>query len=487
MRIGAASVVQETNTFSLNPCRLSDFTLAVGEEAAESAAGTNTEMAGIVDGLRAGGAEPHPLLRAWAMPSGPLTADAFRDLREMLLTRLAEAGELDGLVLSLHGAMAAEGFPDADGQIISEVREALGPDRPLVICLDLHANLTRRMASQADGLTAYHTDPHIDMAAAGERAARQMLRILEGGRLTVEMTKRPMLIPAETMNTDHGPLAEIRARALAEAPPGLLDLLLFPAQPWLDVPELGMGVAAVSEGDPFAVSDFANNVADRIWERREDFVMGNFLEPSAAIAAARDSMARPFLLAQSADAPTAGASGDSPALIEPLLSLAPGLVSYATAVDPAAVDVCHRAGAGAEVALAVGAGLDGRWHPPVQVTGTVTGTGDGSHRLEGAGFHGMEVSMGRFAVLAVANLRLLVSERPAWTSDPASFRFAGLPPEEADIIVVKSCSDFRPNYPTSAHAITVDLPGAASPRLERLTFHRAPRPLWPLDKPAPSG
>ena len=488
MRIGAASVLQETNTFSLNPCQLSDFTLAMGEEAAEGAAGTNSEMAGIVEGLRAGGAEPVPLLRAWAMPSGPLTAGAFRDLREMLLVRLAEAGELDGLVLSLHGAMAAEGFPDADGRIISEVREALGAHRPLVICLDLHANLTRRMVDGVDGLSAYHTDPHIDMAAAGERAARQMLRLLGGERFAVGMAKRPMLIPAETMNTDHGPLAEIRARALAEAPPGLVDLCLFPVQPWLDVPELGLGVAAVAAGDdPAAAAAFAEVVADRIWERRGDFRMENFLEPAAAIAVARDSGVRPFLLAQSADAPTAGASGDGPALIEPLLSLAPDLVSYVTVADPAAVEACHRAGEGAEVTLAAGAGLDDRWHPPVTVTGTVAGTGGGSHRLEGVGFHGMEVSMGRYAVLSVANLRLLVSERPAWTSDPAAFRFVGLPPEQADVIVVKSCSDFRPNYPTSARAITVDLPGAASPRLERLTFHRAPRPLWPLDNPAPSG
>lgn len=482
MRIGAASVLQETNTFSLNPCRMSDFTVATGEEAASGARGTNSEMAGILEGLRAGGAEAVPILRAWAMPSGPLTADAFRELREMLLAGLAAAGPLDGLALSLHGAMAADRFPDADGRIISEVREFLGPDVPLAVCLDLHANLTRQMVRGTDGLSAYHTDPHTDMAAAGERAARQLLRLLGGERFAIGLAKRPMLIPAETMNTDHGPLAEIRRRALAEAPAGLADLLLFPVQPWLDVPELGLGVAAVVKDDPSSAREFAEATADRIWERRGDFTMDNFLEPEAAVAAARASRVRPFLLAQSADAPTAGASGDSPALIEPLAALAPDLVSYVTAADPAAVEQCHRAGMGAEVTVQAGAGLDDRWHPPVSVTGVVIGAGAGSYRLEGVGFHGMEVSMGRYATLAAGNLRLLLSERPAWTADPATFRFVGLPPEQADVIVVKSCSDFRPNFPTSSCAITVDVPGAASPRLERLTFHRAPRPMWPLDE-----
>ena len=365
MRIGAASVLQETNTFSLNPCRMSDFTVATGEEAASGARGTNSEMAGILEGLRAGGAEAVPILRAWAMPSGPLTADAFRELREMLLVGLAAAGPVDGLALSLHGAMAADRFPDADGRIISEVREFLGPDVPLAVCLDLHANLTRQMVRGADGLSAYHTDPHTDMAAAGERAARQLLRLLGGERFAIGLAKRPMLIPAETMNTDHGPLAEIRRRALAEAPAGLADLLLFPVQPWLDVPELGLGVAAVVKDDPSSAREFAEATADRIWERRGDFTMDDFLEPEAAIAAARASRVRPFLLAQSADAPTAGASGDSPALIEPLAALAPDLVSYVTAADPAAVEQCHRAGAGAEVTVQAG----GRFGRPVASPG----------------------------------------------------------------------------------------------------------------------
>ena len=91
--------------------------------------------------------------------------------------------------------------------------------------------------------------------------------------------------------------------------------------------------------------------------------------------------------------------------------------------------------------------------------------------------------MGRFAVLASGGLRLLVSERPAWSADPATFLHAGLDPADADVVVVRSCSDYRPNYPTSDQAITLDVPGPATPNLASLEFHRAPRPLWPLDTP----
>ena len=482
MRVAVASVVQESNTFAAAKCRPEDFDWAEGE-AAGAVRGVNSETAGVLQVLEEAGAEAVPLLRAWAMPSGPLTAEAFGAVREALAAGTARAGRCDGMVLSLHGAMAADGFPDADGQLISEVRRALGPETPLVISLDLHANLTRRMVEPVDGLSAFHTDPHVDMAEAGKRAARMLLEILAGAVLSIGLAKRPMLVPAETMNTETGPLAAVRAEALAEAPPDLVDLCLFPVQPWLDVPELGLGVAAVVRGGGRrGAQAFAERTADRIWARRGEFVMRNFLPPGQAVSVAAASRVRPFLLAQSADAPTAGAAGDSPAMIEPLRRAAP-LVSYLTVVDPAAAARCSQAGEGAEVTLRVGAGIDGRWHPPVEVAGRVLRAGAGSYRLEGAGFHGMEVSMGRFAVLAADNLRLLVSERPAWSSDPAAFRFAGLPPEEADIIVVKSCSDFRPNFPDSSpHAVTVDTPGAASPRLERLTFRNAPRPLWPFDQ-----
>ncbi len=122
------------------------------------------------------------------------------------------------------------------------------------------------------------------------------------------------------------------------------------------------------------------------------------------------------------------------------------------------------------------------WWEPVGLRGEVLGLGEGSYRLEGKSFTRMEVSMGRFATLGTDGLRLLLTERPAWTSDPATYRFAGLSPDSADVIVVRSCSDFRPNFPDAAEeAVTLDVPGAATPRLESLRFEHSSRPPYPID------
>src|SRR5207244_1820748 len=48
--------------------------------------------------------------------------------------------------------------------------------------LDLHANVTRAMVQHADGLVAYRTYPHVDMAETGARAARLLDRIVRTGQ-----------------------------------------------------------------------------------------------------------------------------------------------------------------------------------------------------------------------------------------------------------------------------------------------------------------
>ncbi len=469
MRIGVASVMQETNTFSVRPCRWEDFTTAVGEEAARRLQGTNSEFAGALEALAELGVEAVPIFYAWALPSGRVESEAFRRLDNELARLLAGAGPLDGLVLSLHGAMATEDVDDADLALIHGCRRVLG-ERPIAVCLDLHANVTAGMIEAASLLIGYRTDPHVDMAETGQRIARLLVALVEGRVTpTFALAKRAMIVPAEAMNTSTGVLAGIRQEAdLLE---NLLDVSLFPVQPWLDVPEHGIGVVATSDGDPQAAIDAVESLADEIWNQRERFAVPRLVTPVKAYELARTSSVRPFLVAESADAPTAGAVGDSPAMVEAALRYGEGLKTLLTLVDPPAVARCHRSGAGAKTNTTVGAAIDQRYWRPVPLEGTVERVGAGEFKLEGVGYHGLEVSMGRWAVIRSRFVTVLVTERTVMSSDPSCFRHAGLDPYDTDVLVVKSCSDFRPNYPKSEEeAVTLDVPGAATPRLDRLEF-----------------
>jgi microcystin degradation protein MlrC len=485
LRVGVASIVQETNTFSPKLASIDDFESQGIEEGEDirALAGTNTEAGGAVERLVARGVEVVPLIKAWAMSSGRLTGAALDELVARLRARLRTAGPLDGLVLSLHGAMSAETADDADLVLLDAARNEVGESCVIGVCLDLHANVTAELIARSDLLIGYHTYPHVDQADTGARTADLVVDRLEGRTCPVTVfAKRPMLIPGEAQGSD-GPFGRLRSEADRRTVPPVLDISLFPVQPWLDVDQLGSAVTATTDGDPAAAAVVAEEMADLIWSLRHEFVV-DLLAPARAIEESRLSPQRPILLSQSSDSPTAGATGDSAAMVAALLGDGQGLRSYATVLDEPAVAACHQAGVGGHVDLWVGATLDPRFHPPVQLEGTVRTLGDESYPLEGPVFTGMEVSMGRYAVVDSGDLSVLLTERAACTFDPATFRHVGLPPEDADLIVIRSAHLFRAGFAGVAEkALILDLPGASTPRLESLSFTRAPRPLYPIEEP----
>ena len=98
---------------------------------------------------------------------------------EVLASIAAQAGSgIDGVYFSLHGAMAAEGELDPEGYLLAETRKLVGPNVPIVISLDLHGILTDRMLKHINGVTIYHTYPHVDFASTGQRAARVLHRLV---------------------------------------------------------------------------------------------------------------------------------------------------------------------------------------------------------------------------------------------------------------------------------------------------------------------
>ena len=98
-----------------------------------------------------------------------------------MLARLHDAGPVDGVYLDLHGAMVTEHFDDGEGELLARLRKVVGPRVPVIASLDLHANMTRAMVEHSDGLNAYCTYPHIDMALTGARAATLLQRTIKAG------------------------------------------------------------------------------------------------------------------------------------------------------------------------------------------------------------------------------------------------------------------------------------------------------------------
>ncbi|MFY1631767.1 M81 family metallopeptidase [Solwaraspora sp. WMMB335] len=489
-RVAVASVIQETNTFSPRATTLDDFTaqgLWTGAEADRCSRGTNTEIAGALTALAGAGAEPVPLLRAWAMSGGTLTGDAFAVLRGLLVDGLA-AARADAALLCLHGALVADGEPAADAALVEAARAVLGPDRPLVVTHDLHANVTARIVAAADAVLGFHTYPHVDQGDTGRRGAALVLRALAGERLGTVLAKRPMLVPAESQAVADPPMRRLRELADAATGGDVLDVSLFPVQPWLDVPELGFAVTVTHHGDPatarITAGEAAERIADAAWAGRSGFAVHPVPVDEAVRRITPAAGAGPLLLVQSADSPTAGATADDATVIGALLHDDRGLRVYATVVDAPAVAASRAAGTGGRVDIEVGATLDDRWSRPVRLAGTVRRTGAGPVLLTGASMTGQPVAIGGWASVDTGRgLVVLVTERPVPTFDPAGYRHAGLDPADADAVLVRSATMYRAGY-QGCHrgAVLLDLPGASTPRFDYLRFERAPRPLYPIDE-----
>jgi microcystin degradation protein MlrC len=330
----------------------------------------------------------------------------------------------------------------------------------------------------------YRTYPHIDQFDTGARAARFLQRIVhEGLRPVTALAKAPMLVYSENQQTTHGPMAHLvsRADALAEEA-GVVAASVLPVQPWLDVPELGLSVLVTTEGDAALAQRVARALASEAWRLRQAFDV-ELTPVDEAVRLAARAPEGPVVLADSADSTGSGSPGDSTAILAALLDADLPGPALLTVVDPEAVTVAHTAGLDAQISLPVGGKLDRVFNRPVEVTATVQWLAvDGSFRLGGQAFTGLDVHMGGAALLSAGQVKLMVTERRVWTHDPALYRAAGLEPAEAQIVVVKSPNLFRASYEALAsRIILVDGPGTSTSNYHRLPFQSIPRPMYPLD------
>lgn len=477
---------QESNSFAVRPGTIDQFTILTGAEAIVRLADANSEFAGACDELGRRGATPVPLLYAHALPSGLLDEASYLQLLALVLAAIRDAGAINGLVMCLHGALATQTDRRGDYRILRAIRDEVGEHLPIAISLDLHGNATPELVALAQVVTGYRTNPHVDQADTGRRAAALLTAAMTGVLSpTTAVETCPAIFPDESLRVPGGILDELLDHAVAAASGSIIDVSVFPTQPWLDAPGVGFTTVVLADDDHAAARRLAREITRTVWQRRHEFVVERLLPPEEALALALASDVRPFIITESADAPTAGAAGDSPAMLRALMTWHADRSMMATIVDAPATVACHAAGVGATVSLRVGASIDRRWASAVSITGEVVLVDDGDYQLTGVGYTGMTASMGRLAVLRRGGLHLLITELPAWSADPGTWRHAGLDPYDVDVLILRSCTDYIANFPASAPtAVVAAVPGAATPRLTRLTFEHCDIVPFPIDPEA---
>lgn len=421
-----------------------------------------------------------PTLQGHALPGGAVTREAYESLVTKTLDSLKKNGPFDGLFFDIHGAMSVTGLDDPEGDFITRIRAVTGYKTIISTSMDLHGNVSWRLAENSDLITCYRMAPHEDAMDTKKRAVENLLERIESGKgkpAYKAYVNVPILLPGEKTSTRIEPGKSLYASvAPATAQPGIVDAAIWIGYAWADEPR-NHAVVMVTGDDKEKVSQTASALAHKFWESRNDFA---FVAPTApleeALTKALSSKVHPFFISDMGDNPTAGGAGDvtwtlTQLLKNPVFSKenGPSLI-YASIPGPDFVKKAIAAGVGNKVDGFAGAIVDARFAPPVHLTGTVQSIVYGDKDAE------VEV------VVKVGSLQVIVTQKRKPYHKEIDFTRLGLQPRQADIVVVKIGYLEPELYAMRADWIMALTPGGVDQDLERLPYKRIERPMFPFDK-----
>lgn len=430
-------------------------------------------------------AEILPLLVAAAEPGGPLEETVLQDILSMIQSGLAALAPVDAVYVASHGAMVGVDTLDPDGALLQTIRAAVGPQTPIVATLDLHANLSDRMAQAADCLIAYRTNPHVDQAQVAREAAVILARMVTGARFHMAYLRLPLTPASITLLTDGpGAYAErVRDAAAMTDPSGaIVNASVLGGFVYSDTPDNGVAVMVTAQ-KRIAAERAAARLAGQIWAERHRFVRTLVSIPDAVHAVRAEDGAR-WILSDAGDNPGGGGRGTSTDLLQALIEAGARDVLYGLFIDPDLAREAASAGIGARMeARFLRRGSDG-FGQPFTAPATILALSDGRVVGRRGLVAGRQVDLGTTAALAIGGVTVVVASNRKQCADPVYFEHLGLDPGRYRAVVVKSRGHFRAGFDaffSPDQVLEVDTRGLTSPILSNFSFRGLPRPVYPLD------
>jgi microcystin degradation protein MlrC len=488
-RVLTARFMHETNTFSRMPTdmamiRRRDYHL--DNEIPQAFRGTRSAFGATFEAAdKFGWTLVHPV-SANPNPSGIVTSAAFETITEMILGAVDAKGPIDGALLHLHGAMVSEDQEDAEGEFLARLRRRIGTEVPVVATLDLHANVTQRMADNASALIAYRTYPHIDYYERAWQGAELLERAMRGEiRPRTVIARRPMIYGLDHGRTQRGPMAELIARGEAlEARGRALVVSICAGFSRANIRDVGPSVTVTADGDSEQAQAIAEEFMDYAWETR-GFTTVKLVSVDEAVALARRGRPgdKPLVVADYTDNPGGGGYGDATAFLKGLVDGGVDGVAFHAICDPEAVQEGIRAGVGAKTALTLGGKTDpSMGGGPLSLTGEVVCLTNGRFIAYGPMGGGVERDYGPSMVFRVAGIDVIVITNNGQAVDLGQFTSLGIDPTRYRTVSVKSMQHFRAAFePIAREVVLVDTGALCSAIYTPELFTKVRRPVWPLD------
>ncbi len=473
-RIAIAGIAIESSTFSPALTHEEAFHAKTGDDVFSYYPFLST------DSLDRKRANWFPTLKGHALPGGTVTREAYESLVNKTLDMLKKNIPYDGLFLDIHGAMSVVGLDDPEGDFIIRIRDVIGKETIISTCMDLHGNVSWRLAENTDLITCYRLAPHEDAMESKKRAVDNLLSRIESGKgkpAFKAWIPVPILLPGEKTSTRIEPAKSLYAKvAPAANQKGIVDAAIWIGYAWADEPR-NHAVVMVTGDDKEKVTKTAEELANSFWEVRSEFV---FIAPTASLneslnmAIASDK--HPFIISDMGDNPTAGGAGDVTWTLKEILERpefksenGPSLI-YASIPGPEFVKKAIEVGIDGKVEAFAGANIDDRFAPPLKLSGTVKAIRHGDKNAE------IEV------VVKIGSVSVIVTKKRKPYHYEVDFTRLGLNPRKTDIVVVKIGYLVPELYDMRADWIMALTPGGVDQDIENLDYERIKRPMFPFDK-----
>jgi len=417
-------------------------------------------------------------LCAFATPSGLIVRRTYETYRDEILRDLRQALPVDAVMLSLHGAMVADGYDDCQEDLLHAVRGIVGADVFVGCELDLHCHISRQFVADTSAFVTFKEYPHIDFAARAEELWVLMERTLAGAIKPVTSIFDCRMIAL--FHTTREPMRSfVDSMAALEGKDGVLSVSLGHGFPWANIPHVGARMVVITDNDKQRGDRLVEELGRKLWSLRAE-VASAVVELDDAIEQALAIDAMPVVFGDIADNPGGGAAGDSTFIARALIERGINNAAIGGIWDPVAVDICRGAGVGARLSLRLG-GKAGPWSgDPLDLQATVLGIFD-DMLVEGLG--GSTRRVGNTVTLQADGIEYVVHAGRSQNFHPSFFANVGIDYAAKKILVVKSMQHFYSNYAAvSDKVLYVSTPGVVDHNIKRLPLERAARPVWPFDE-----
>lgn len=480
MRIFCGGIATETNTFAPMPTGMASF-----KDRGYFPAGQHPNQmfyfAGPLWAARlkapAKGWTLKEGLVAGAQPSGITTRQTYEALRDEMLADLRAALPVDMVLLGLHGAMVAEGYDDCEGDLLTRVRDIVGPKVVIGAELDPHNHLSETMVQKADLLIAFKEYPHTDVL---ERA-QELVDLCEAH---VQQRIKPVAAMVDTgmivtMHTSRNPARAFVDRIQAlEGQDGILSISISHGFAWGDVPDMGTKVLVYADGDAAKAQALAKQLANELIGMREQLTV-HYPSIDDALDEALRVTGGPVVISDGADNPGGGAASDSTFILQRLLDRSIDAAAVGPLWDPVAARVAIEAGVGARLALRIGGKISPLSGTPLDLNCTVKAVRSEHTQT---GLSNTTVHMGDCALVECQGVDILLVSLRNQAMGTDLFTGIGCDLSSKKVVVVKSSQHFHASYSkVASHIIYAAAPGAVTLDLRTLPYRKIRRPKWPID------